>query len=148
MLLVVFIFVLLLIGLWVWVTQPLLTGATPSSEGTVQPARLEAHVRKLSIELSPRDERHIENLDRVAVYIKNEFSQTTAAASGQPYRIQVRTYRNVIADFGPNSAERIVVGAHYDAAGPLPGADDNASGVAGLIGRYSVAARASKHEYL
>jgi Zn-dependent M28 family amino/carboxypeptidase len=26
-----------------------------------------------------------------------------------------------------------VVGAHYDAAGPYPGADDNASGVAGLI---------------
>jgi Zn-dependent M28 family amino/carboxypeptidase len=26
-----------------------------------------------------------------------------------------------------------VVGAHYDTAGPLPGADDNASGVAGLL---------------
>jgi Zn-dependent M28 family amino/carboxypeptidase len=28
---------------------------------------------------------------------------------------------------------RIVVGAHYDTAGPHPGADDNASGVAGLL---------------
>jgi hypothetical protein len=27
----------------------------------------------------------------------------------------------------------VVVGAHYDTAGPLPGADDNASGVAGLL---------------
>jgi Zn-dependent M28 family amino/carboxypeptidase len=27
----------------------------------------------------------------------------------------------------------VVVGAHYDAAGPYPGADDNASGVAGLL---------------
>ena len=133
MLLVVLIFVPLLIGLWFWVTQPLLSGANPSSERTVEPARLEAHVRKLSIELTPRDERHIENLDRVAAYIKNEFSQTTATVSEQPYRIQGKTYRNVIAEFGPNSAERIVVGAHYDAAGPLPGADDNASGVAGLI---------------
>jgi Zn-dependent M28 family amino/carboxypeptidase len=39
----------------------------------------------------------------------------------------------VIAEFGPETNERIVVGAHYDTAGPLPGADDNASGVAGLI---------------
>lgn len=133
MLVIVLIFLLLLIGFWFWVTQPLLISATPSSERTIEPARLEAHVRKLSIELTPRDEHHIENLDRVAAYIKNEFSQTIASVSEQPYRVQGKSYRNVIAEFGPNSAERIVVGAHYDTAGPLPGADDNASGIAGLI---------------
>ena len=133
MLLVVLIVLLLLIGLWFWMTQPLLSHATPSSQRTVDPVRLEAHVRKLSVELTPRDERHIENLDRVAAYIKDEFSQTTASVSEQPYRVQGKSYRNVMAEFGPDSAERIVVGAHYDAAGPLPGADDNASGVAGLI---------------
>ena len=131
MLLIVLAFLLLLIALWFWVTQPLFAGATPSSERTVEPARLEAHVRKL-VELGPRDESHIENLDRVAAYIKNEFSQTTASVSEQPYRVQGKSYRNVIAEFGPNSEERIVIGAHYDTAGPLPGADDNASGVAGL----------------
>lgn len=133
MLVVVLIFIVLLIGLWFWVTQPLLARATPSSERTVDPARLEAHVRKLSIELTPRDESHVENLDRVAEYIKNEFSQTTGLVSEQSYRVQGKSYRNVIAQFGPESAERIIVGAHYDTAGPLPGADDNASGVAGLI---------------
>lgn len=133
MLFVVLIFILLLIGLWFWVTQPLFTRATPSAERTVDPARLEAHVRKLSIELTPRDEGHVENLDRVAEYIKNEFSQATTLVSEQPYRVQGKSYRNVIAQFGPESAERIIVGAHYDTAGPLPGADDNASGVAGLI---------------
>jgi Zn-dependent M28 family amino/carboxypeptidase len=44
-----------------------------------------------------------------------------------------RTYRNVIALFGPDTKERIVVGAHYDSAGVQPAADDNASGIAGLI---------------
>ena len=44
-----------------------------------------------------------------------------------------KTYRNVIASFGPDTKERIVVGAHYDAFDELPAADDNASGVAGLI---------------
>ena len=133
MLLIVLIFLLLLIAFWFWVTQPLLSRAHPNSERTVDPARLEAHVRKLSIELGPRDADHIENLDRVAAYVKDEFSQTTAQVSEQVYRVQGNTYRNVVAHFGPESEERIIVGAHYDTAGPLPGADDNASGVAGLI---------------
>lgn len=133
MLLIILTFLILLIAFWFWVTQPLLSRAHPNSERTVDPSRLEAHVRKLSIELGPRDEGHIENLDRVAAYIKDEFNQTTAQVSEQVYRVQGKTYRNVLADFGPESAERIIVGAHYDTAGPLPGADDNASGVAGLI---------------
>jgi hypothetical protein len=133
MLLVVLILLLLLIVSWFWITQPLLSGGKPSPERTVDPSRLQEHVRKLSIEFSPRDESHIENLDQAAAYIKDQFSQTTALVSEQPYRVQGKSYRNVIAQFGPESKERIVVGAHYDVAGPLPGADDNASGVAGLI---------------
>src|SRR5215212_6638455 len=133
MLFVVLIFLVLLACVWFWVTQPLLSRARPNSERTVDPSRLEAHVRKLSIELGPRDASHIENLDRVAAYIKDEFSQTTARVSEQVYHVQGLTYRNVVAYFGPESEERIIVGAHYDTAGPLPGADDNASGVAGVI---------------
>lgn len=133
MLFIILIFLLLLIGLWFWVTQPLLSRATQTSERTVDPVRLQAHVRKLSAELGPRDESHVDNLDRVAAYIKDEFSQTSALVSEQAYDVRGRSYRNVIAQYGPDSEERIVVGAHYDTAGPLPGADDNASGVAGLL---------------
>ena len=133
MLLVVLIVALVLVGVWFWITQPLLSSGTPNPDRTVDPSRLQAHVHKLSVELGPRDESHIENLDRVAAYIKNEFSQTTASVSEQAYRVQGRSYRNVIARYGPETGERIVVGAHYDTAGPVPGADDNASGVAGLI---------------
>ena len=133
MLIALLIFVLLLFASWFWMTQPLFSRATPNSQRTVDPSRLQAHVRKLSVELGPRDEGHIENLDRVAAYIKDEFSQTTSAVSEQAYRVQGKSYRNVIARFGPETEERIVVGAHYDTAGPLPGADDNASGVAGLL---------------
>jgi Zn-dependent M28 family amino/carboxypeptidase len=133
MLFVVLIIILSLVGLWFWMTQPLLTRAAANSERLIEPARLQAHVHKLSVELTPRDEGHLEHLDAAAAYIKNEFSQNTASVSEQPYRVQGKSYRNVIAQFGPDSAERIIVGAHYDAAGPLPGADDNASGVAGLI---------------
>lgn len=133
MLLVVLIIALLLIALWFWVTQPLFSRRVGTSQGLVDAARVEAHVLSLTTELSPRDESHVENLDRVAAYIKNEFSQTNALVSEQSYEVRGNTYRNVIAQFGPETEELIVVGAHYDTAGPLPGADDNASGVAGLI---------------
>ena len=133
MLLILLALLLLLIAIWFWVTQPLLSRATQNSQRTVDPSRLEAHVRKLSIEMGPRDMQHPESLDQVAAYIKNEFSQTGAFVSEQVYRVRARSYRNVIAHFGPETEERIVVGAHYDTAGELAGADDNASGVAGLI---------------
>ena len=42
-------------------------------------------------------------------------------------------YRNIIASFGPPEAARIIIGAHYDVCGDQPGADDNASAVAGLL---------------
>ena len=125
--------VLLLVLVWFWLTQPLLSQPQPNGVRTVDPARLEAHVRKLSIELSPRDIGHIENLDRAAVYIAGELTQAGASVEEQPYRVEGNSYRNIIARFGPDTTERIVVGAHYDAFGGLPGADDNASGVAGLI---------------
>lgn len=133
MLLILLLLVLVLAVCWFWLTQPLLSRAQASPTRTVDPARLEAHVRKLSLELSPRDVSHPQNLDAVAAYISSEFKQTGAAVVEQPYRVEATSYRNIIATFGPETAERIVVGAHYDSAGPLPGADDNASGVAGVI---------------
>jgi Zn-dependent M28 family amino/carboxypeptidase len=47
----------------------------------------------------------------------------------------------VIARFGPDEGAATVVGAHYDSCNDTPGADDNASGVAGLLelGRLLVA---------
>ncbi|HEY7679592.1 MAG TPA: M28 family peptidase [Terriglobia bacterium] len=87
----------------------------------------------LSENFFPRDWAHPENLDRAAAYIREELERAGGALSEQPYEMEGKTYRNVIAAFGPNTAERIVVGAHYDAFAELPGADDNASGVAGLI---------------
>ena len=133
MLLVVAGFILLVLALWFWLTQPLFLSSRPATVRAVDPARLESHVRKLSLELSPRDESHIENLDRVAAYIKSELQSASPIVFEQPYRVNEKSYRNIVAQFGSDTAERIVVGAHYDTAGPLPGADDNASGVAGLI---------------
>jgi hypothetical protein len=112
------------------------TGGAPA-QPAVDPARLRLHVERLARELGPRDVAHPDGLDRAAAYVAAGFREATPHVSEQAYEVEGRTYRNVIARFGPSAAapgaERIVVGAHYDTAGPLPGADDDASGVAGLL---------------
>ncbi len=100
---------------------------------TVSPERLEVHVRALADDFVPRDYAHPDHLELVAAYIREEFERAGGDPWEQPYTAGSITYRNVAAGFGPDTRERIIVGAHYDAAGPYPAADDNASGVAGLI---------------
>lgn len=106
---------------------------TASALPAVDPARLEAHVRRLSESFRPRDFRHPENLDRAADYLRTELRRAGGRIEEQAYEVGGARFRNVIARFGPRTGERVVIGAHYDAFGDLPGADDNASGVAGLL---------------
>jgi hypothetical protein len=129
--------ILLFIGLfglvWFWLTQPMFTASNPNGLVAVSPIRLEHHVRVLAEKFTPRDHLNPDNLQQAAAYIHHEFEQAKGTVADAPFQVDGKNYRNVIADFGPDTPERIVVGAHYDSAGPMPAADDNASGVAGLI---------------
>jgi Zn-dependent M28 family amino/carboxypeptidase len=105
---------------------------TPSLQA-VDPIRLRGHVDKLAVEFAPRSYERVWNLNKSADYISNEFRAAGGTVSEQTYEVKGKIYRNVMAHFGPESDSRIVVGAHYDSFQDTPGADDNASGVAGLI---------------
>ncbi|HEX7723415.1 MAG TPA: M28 family peptidase [Pyrinomonadaceae bacterium] len=118
---------------WFWITQPLFSHPQMGQTISVDPARLETDVRELSEHLLPRDQTHPSNLDRTAAYIRARLAETGGRLSEQPFTISGNTYRNVICSFGPESNERIIVGAHYDSYHEYAAADDNASGVAGLI---------------
>ncbi len=126
--------ILLLLCGWFFLTQPVFPPprrAFPSS--SIDPARLEARARRLVEEFEPRDFGHPENLERAARFLGEEFRKAGAVVSEQVFQAAGSTYRNVVASFGPETNEVIVVGAHYDTDGELPGADDNASGVVGLL---------------
>jgi Zn-dependent M28 family amino/carboxypeptidase len=119
---------------WFHLTQPVLTHpAVREVPVNVSPSRLEAHVRAMAETFHPRDYAHTDNLDRAAAYIREEFQQAGGQVFDQAYQVEGATYRNAVAWFGPDTRERLVIGAHYDAVPNSPGADDNASGVAGLI---------------
>lgn len=72
-------------------------------------------------------------LNEAAAYIEEIFAQYSNRVRMQPYEVKGNTFQNVIASFGPEHAKRIIVGAHYDVCGRQAGADDNASGVTGLL---------------
>ena len=118
----------------VWVLMaPVVCSLAPPTGISVEPGRLREHVEFLSGGEVPRSYDHPERLDAVATYIEAEFQKAGLRPIRQTFEINGRIYSNVIARYGNESAARLVVGAHYDVYGHQPGADDNASGVAGLL---------------
>jgi Zn-dependent M28 family amino/carboxypeptidase len=130
------------------VTQPFVA-PVESKPPHVDPARLLAHVKHLSIDLYPRSFDHDRKLEAAAQYVFDEFKAAGASVSVQEMTVQEGRYKNIIARFGPQSGPLLVIGAHYDSHADAnveitdprgysldthtPGADDNASGVAGLL---------------
>ncbi len=80
-----------------------------------------------------RNYQNIETLNEVANYINTELVKVCDTATFQPFSVNGNTYKNVIGSIGIQHKERIIIGAHYDVCGNQQGADDNASGVAGLL---------------
>lgn len=100
---------------------------------SVAPDRLHSHVLMLSETFYPRDWQNTANLSNCVQYITSHFKESGAVVSIQPVPVQGHEYQNVIARFGVGLGSKIVIGAHYDACGDTPGADDNASGIAALL---------------
>ncbi|MCX6996770.1 MAG: M28 family peptidase [Kiritimatiellaeota bacterium] len=117
---------------WMAIAQPSCRRNRPST-ATVDPVKLREHVEILSQRFHPRDWQHRDHLDRCADYIAQQFGQAGAAVEFQPFTAGGHPYRNVIGRFPAGQGPCVVVGAHYDACGEMPGADDNASGIAALI---------------
>ncbi len=80
-----------------------------------------------------RNHQDLETLNKVAVYIFDEFQLYADSTYYQEYEVNGNIYKNVICVFGTGNRETVVVGAHYDVCGNQEGADDNASGVVGLL---------------
>jgi Zn-dependent M28 family amino/carboxypeptidase len=123
-----------LAGMWIAFSRPTwLKQENRKEPAVVNPATLEQHVKILCADFFPRDHRHPENLFRAAEYIRKQFQQSGAAIYEHSYEVEGLHYKNVMAEYGPDSPSVIIMGAHYDAVIGSPGADDNASGVAGIL---------------
>jgi hypothetical protein len=81
----------------------------------------------------PRNYNNIESLNKSANYILQEFVNYGRTPERQKFKVADNIYENIIVSVGPKECNRLIVGAHYDVWGNQPGADDNASGIAGLL---------------
>jgi hypothetical protein len=93
-------------------------------------------VKHLSETIGPRDDSSTDKLDKSADYIEAKMRSYGCNVKKQPFTFADNTYYNVICEVkgtekGKNSI--LVVGAHYDTVATTPGADDNASAVAGML---------------
>ncbi|MDJ0635792.1 MAG: M28 family peptidase [Xenococcaceae cyanobacterium MO_188.B29] len=95
----------------------------------VSAENIEAHIDMLSNEIGARDTE--ERQAQAANYIANQFREFGYTVTLEP----VQNSTNIIARLSGSvdSNQVFVVGSHFDSVPGSPGADDNASGVAGML---------------
>jgi len=97
---------------------------------------LQRHVRALAHDIGVRSDQAYSNVLRASAYIERRLQDLGYTVVSQDFAAGDRSYRNIEATLPgvPGHAHEVVVlGAHYDTAEGAPGADDNASGVAGVL---------------
>lgn len=94
---------------------------------------LEKHVRALCSTSDYRNYKNKVAQDEAINYIYQQFEDFGYTPSIQEFKAADDNYKNIIAFYGDPTLERVVVGAHYDTFGDQHGADDNASGIAGVL---------------
>ena len=106
---------------------------TPNQAATRE--ELHQHVAVLALDIGVRSDETYANVQRAAAYIERTLTSLGYQVVSQEFEARNRTYRNLEATLrGTNLPQEVVViGAHYDTAEDAPGADDNASGVAGVL---------------
>ena len=98
-------------------------------------ARLRRHVQALAGDIGERHVRRPAALAAAAGYVRREFEALGYLVAAQTYRVSGIDCDNleVVIPGAARPEEIILVGAHYDTVEGSPGADDNASGVAGVL---------------
>ncbi len=100
---------------------------------SIDSLNLKKNVAFLSDLKPARNYKNPEILDSVAAYIYKHLKKNADTVYYQNFKVKGINYKNVIAKYGIKHAKKIILGAHYDSCHDLPGADDNASGIAGLL---------------
>jgi len=144
MILLVSILPLLFLAIWLFTVRmpgPAFTGPLPplTPDQEVLRRSLARHVQVLAGEIGVRSDNAYGNVVRAARYIEGELRSFGYAVVSQEFSAgsqgEARAYRNLEATLAGTTLrhEVVVLGAHYDTAEGALGADDNASGVAGVL---------------
>lgn len=98
--------------------------------------QLRRHVEMLSGVIGERNvPYHFGALEAAAQYIEDQMRTSRHSPTSQRFQVLNKTVRNIVSEVrGVKNPERIwVVGAHYDSIDGSPAANDNGSGIAGVL---------------
>ena len=126
--------VFLVIALWFLITQPFVGSMDRVPNIDSNPARLRQHVVTLAEQLPAQYSGHELQMQKAA-FIFERMSRYTRRVRYQRFNVDGVEYRNVLGSIGEDKpgCSVLVIGAHYDTFEDKPGADDNSSGVAGIL---------------
>jgi len=98
-------------------------------------ANLRADTMYLSDAIGERNLDRYKNLNSAAKYIEDSLKSLGYSPQSEPFTVQGMAVKNIVVEIpgGQLANEIVLVGAHYDSVNACPGADDNATGVAGLL---------------
>lgn len=91
------------------------------------------HVEYLSVKIGDRHLWKEHSLSKAADYIESAFQVSGYTVQRQTYSCYGKSVSNLIAEKTGTDEGLVVIGAHYDTVPGTPGADDNASAVAGML---------------
>ena len=94
---------------------------------------LYSHVEHLSVKIGDRHLWKEFSLDRAADYIESVLDGYGYGVWRQTYSCYGKSVSNLAAEKKGTDRGVVIIGAHYDTVPGTPGADDNASAVAGLL---------------
>ncbi len=123
----------LVLSIYFFIVNPVFSKRNNEIKINIKQDALKKHVNFLCQSNPPRTFENTESLNKVADYIALNFVNCGFDTARQRYSDGTYDFQNIICQYLPEKEERVVLGAHYDVCGPFQGADDNASGVAGLL---------------
>lgn len=127
---------------YIQMTQPLwgATAPAPTTPLDVSQRQLLVDIIAITRTTTPRTGNNPTSLRQAGAYIKKRWRSMGYHVHSQPFVVKGQTYENIEVSWGPKHAPRVIVGAHYDVYKHQMGADDNGSGIAGLLALSQLAA--------
>ena len=119
---------------WFLRNPTIIPASALATDQKAEAGRLRGHVERLAASTPSRAFHNVASLNAAADYVEGELRKAGCSPVRESFDVGGNDYHNIICSFGPKDGARIILGAHYDVAGDNnPGADDNASAVAGVL---------------
>src|ERR1700730_14082051 len=96
-------------------------------------AELFSDVQALAGDIGERNTTRYAQLNAAAIFIEGSLARAGLTPRRESYDLRGQACHNIEVEIRGARPEILVVGAHYDSVFGSPGANDNASGVAGLL---------------